>query len=110
MAEGVRHALLRRHSGAPVVGWALVPKDSLKVEGNVSTYASSENGRRQVCPVCGTSLLYRNDAIFPEHVYVQPAKLDEPGVLPPKVQIQVAERIGWMKSAHELPEFEPYPG
>jgi hypothetical protein len=114
-AEGVRHALChcgdcRRHAGAPVVGWALVPKASLKVEGDVSTYASSENGRRQFCPVCGTSLFYRNDAIFPDHIDVQSATLDEPAALPPEAQIQVAERIDWMKTAHELPEFERYPG
>ena len=30
-------------------------------------------------------------------------------LLEKKAHIQVAERIGWMKDAHRLPEFERYP-
>jgi hypothetical protein len=29
--------------------------------------------------------------------------------LPSSSQIQTAERIGWMESAHELPAFERFP-
>ncbi len=43
-------------------------------------------------------------------VDVQTGTLDEPNRLPAQVHIQVADRIGWMKTAHELPEFERYPG
>jgi hypothetical protein len=29
--------------------------------------------------------------------------------VPARAHIQVAERIGWMEQAHELPTFERYP-
>ncbi|MDQ4088663.1 MAG: GFA family protein [Pseudomonadota bacterium] len=100
----------RRHSGAPVVAWGLVPKDQFRVEGETKEYKSSENARRHFCPACGTSLFYTNEAAFPGNIDVQLATLDEPEAMPPELQVQVAERIGWMERAHELPAFERYPG
>jgi hypothetical protein len=99
----------RRHSGAPVVGWAIFRKEQLQTEGEVATYASSEHGRRQFCPRCGTGLFYLNDVIFAELVDVQLATLDDPDALQPIEQVQVAERIGWMATAHDLPAFERFP-
>ena len=40
---------------------------------------------------------------------VQTATLDDPDIIPLGIQVQVAERIGWMAHAHELPAFERYP-
>jgi hypothetical protein len=114
-AETIHKALChcsdcRRHSGAPAVAWGLVGKDQLKIEGETREYASSENGRRHFCPECGTALFYTNDVIFPGKIDVQIATLDDPDAIRPDAQIQVAERIGWMARAHELPAFERYPG
>jgi len=114
-AETIHKALChcsdcRRHSGAPAVAWGLVSKDQLKVEGETKEYASSDNGRRHFCPECGTALFYTNDVIFPGQVDVQIATLDDPDAIRPDAQIQVAERIGWMERAHELPQFERFPG
>jgi hypothetical protein len=113
--EGIHQALChctdcRRHSGAPAVAWALVRQDQLTVEGELKEYASSEHGRRQFCPACGTSLFYTNEQIFPGAVDVQVCTLDDPEAMPPGAQIQVAERIGWMEQAHALPAFDRYPG
>ena len=111
MPKGQCHcADCRRHSGAPMVAWGLVRNDQLKVDGETKEYASSEHGRRHFCPVCGTSLFYTNDAVFPGQIDVQTATLDDPDSIPPTAQIQTAERIGWMERAHELPQFERYPG
>ena len=112
--EVLHHALChctdcRRHAGAPMVGWAMVPAASLKVTGTPRTYASSEHGRRQFCGDCGTGLFYVNEAVLPGLVDVQTGTLDEPGRLPAQVHIQTAERIAWMATAHELPAFERYP-
>jgi hypothetical protein len=114
-AEAIHQALChcgdcRRHSGAPAVAWGLVKQDELEVEGETRVYASSEHGRRHFCPACGTALFYTNAAIFPEMIDVQTCTLDDPDALPPRAQIQVAERVGWMERAHELPAFERYPG
>lgn len=100
----------RRHSGAPMVGWGLVGNDQITITGETRKYASSEHGRRLFCPSCGTGLFYTNEQIFPGQIDIQIATLDDPDSVRPQAQIQVADRIGWMKTAHELPEFERFPG
>jgi hypothetical protein len=40
---------------------------------------------------------------------VQSATYDDPDVVPARMHIQIADRIGWMEEAHELPKFERYP-
>ena len=100
----------RRHSGAPLVGWALVGQDELELSGTPKIYESSENGRRHFCSDCGTGLFYTNEAIFPGKIDVQSATLDNPDLIPPGAQIQTAERIGWMERLNDLPAFERYPG
>lgn len=113
--EVLHHALChcsdcRRHAGAPMVGWAMVPADQFSVVGNPRVYESSEHGRRHFCGDCGTGLFYVNEAVFPGMIDVQSGTLDSLDALPAQVHIQTAERIGWMETAHELPAFERYPG
>lgn len=101
----------RRHSGAPMVGWTLFPDDRFAIlKGEAKVYASSEHGRRHFCADCGTGLFYTSDTVFPGQTDVQAATLDDPGALPMQAQIQVADRIGWMKDLAALPEFERFPG
>ena len=100
----------RRHSGAPFVGWALVERDGLRVEGETSEYASSEHGRRHFCPRSGTGLFYTNEQIFPGKIDVQTATLDDPGAVAPQIQVQTAERLNWVEGLQGIPAFERYPG
>ena len=100
----------RRHAGAPFVSWGLVEKAAMTIEGETREYASSENGRRHFCPQCGTSLFYTNEAAFPGKIDVQTGTLDEPDAMPPQVQVQAAERVGWVNRLNEIPAFERYPG
>jgi hypothetical protein len=100
----------RRHAGAPMVGWAMFAHDALKIEkGAAKIYRSSEHGRRHFCPECGTGLFYTNEQALPGIIDVQSATLDDPNAFAPQVQIQIADRIGWMARAHELPAFDRYP-
>jgi hypothetical protein len=113
-AEVIYHALChcsdcRRATGAPLVSWGLAPADKVTITGEPKIYASSENARRHFCGECGTSLFYTNEVIFPGLIDVQTATLDDPDAIPIGVHVQVAERIGWMEHAHELPMFERYP-
>jgi hypothetical protein len=113
--DPMHHALChcadcRRHAGAPVVGWAMFKSDQFRVtQGEAKEYASSEHGRRYFCAHCGTGLFYRNDQLLPDITDVQSGTLDEPDAIPAEVHIQTADRIGWMKTAHELPQFDRYP-
>lgn len=112
--EAMHHALChcndcRNSAGAPMVGWAMYPEDALSVAGAPKTYASSEHGRRSFCSECGTGLFYRNAENLPGIVDIQSGTLDDPNALPAQSHIQTAERLTWMKTAHELPEMERYP-
>jgi len=84
--------------------------DAVKVtKGTPKIYGSSEYGRRHFCPDCGTGLFYTNAQSLPGIIDVQSSTNDDPDRVPARAHIQVAERIGWMASAHELPMFERYP-
>lgn len=100
----------RRHAGAPVVSWTMYPKEALSVtQGSPTVYSSSAHGRRQFCPTCGTGLFYTNNEVLPGLVDIQSSTYDELEAIPARIQIQVAERVGWMEKAHELPAFDRYP-
>lgn len=113
--QPLHHALChctdcRRHAGAPLVGWTMYPAEAVTVpQGIPKVYESSAHGRRHFCPDCGTGLFYTNDDILPGVIDVQSATYDDPEAVPAQVHIQVAERIGWMENAHQLPSFERYP-
>ena len=113
--EARTHALChcrdcRRHAGAPLVGWMMYREDQVTVtQGTPRIYQSSTDGRRQFCPTCGTGLFYTNAAMLPGIIDVQSATYDDPDAVPARIQIQLAERIGWMEDAHELPGFARYP-
>lgn len=101
----------RRSSGAPMVAWAEFPETSLKVaKGTPRTINSSGATIRSFCGDCGSGLFYHNAEVLPGVVAVQSATLDDAGELPPTMQVQVAERLGWMARAHEIPEFQRFPG
>ena len=113
--EALTHALChcldcRRSAGAPMVGWAMYAHDAVTVtKGEAKVYASSRDGRRHFCPECGTGLFYTNEKILPGIIDIQSATLDDPDAVPPRAQVQIAERIRWMERAHELPTFDRYP-
>ena len=100
----------RRSSGAPMVGWAMHPAATVKVTKGAPTIRhSSAHGRRHFCAQCGTGLFYTNEQMLPGIIDVQSATYDNPDAIPAQAHIQIAERIGWMAKAHELPTFERYP-
>lgn len=100
----------QRAAGAPMVAWAMFPEAALTVTlGQPKTINSSGSAMRSFCSDCGSGLFYRNEEFLPGIVDVQTATLDNPDALPPGVQIQTAERIGWMPHIHELPEFSRFP-
>jgi hypothetical protein len=113
--QALTHALChctdcRRHAGAPMVGWTMYPAAALQVtQGKPKVYESSKDGRRHFCGECGTGLFYFNEVMVPGIVDIQSATYDDPDAVPAQAHIQVAERIGWMARAHELPEFERFP-
>ncbi|HVG50820.1 MAG TPA: GFA family protein [Xanthobacteraceae bacterium] len=100
----------RRHAGAPMVSWSMYPQAALAVtKGTPKIYESSKDARRHFCAECGTGLFYYNEQMMPGIVDIQSSTYDNPDAVPVEAHVQVAERIGWMKTAHTLPEFERFP-
>jgi len=88
----------------------MYPQEAVKItKGAPKIYESSQHGRRQFCPNCGTGLFYSNADVLPGLIDVQSATYDEPDAVPARIHIQVAERISWMECAHELPKCDRYP-
>ncbi|WP_159983675.1 MULTISPECIES: GFA family protein [unclassified Novosphingobium] len=101
----------RKSAGAPTVAWgAFKASEFALTKGAAAVYNSSGASMRHFCATCGTGLYFVNEEYLPGLVDIQVATLDDPDALPPQAQIQVAERIGWMKDLAALPEFERYPG
>ena len=94
-----------------MVSWAMFPESSLVVtNGQPKTINSSGAAMRSFCAACGSGLFYRNAENLPGIVDVQTSTLDDPDELPPELQVQVAERLQWMRHIHELAEVERFPG
>ena len=93
-------------AGSGTVG-ACFRTATFKVVGKTSDFTSvADSGsrmHRRFCPDCGTGLFYTNAAILPRIIDIQSATYHDPEGVPAQVHIQVAERLGWMKSVHELP-------
>ena len=101
----------RKSSGAPLVAWAAFAEAEFRlVEGEPVAFNSSGQAWRHFCARCGTGLYYRNAQMLPGIVDIQAVTLDNPAAFPADAHIQVAEQIGWMTTAHELPGFQRFPG
>lgn len=101
----------RRSAGAPTVAWAAYKADNFAVTaGEARVYNGSGRSMRHFCATCGSGLWFVNEDFLPGLVDIQVATLDDPDRVPPGAHVQTAERIGWMKTISELPEFERFPG
>ena len=102
----------RRTAGAPMVAWAIYPKDAVKVtKGNPKSRASSEHAERFFCGDCGSGLFYISETYLPGKIDVASATLDDPDSIPPPAAVvQTAERVVWAADIHALPAYPRYPG
>lgn len=112
--EPAHHALChcddcRRCAGAPMVGWALFPKEAVTVTGTPVDYRSSEGTTRQFCGTCGSGLFFLNEAVFPGQIDIQSGTFDDPNALAPQACIQTADAPDWIEGMASLPRFERFP-
>ena len=101
----------RRHSGAPLVGWSAFPESALKLLRGLA-----ENLRvvRATGAVTSAVTAARDSSTTtPSTCRASPTCRSRRSttrmLLAPMIQVQAAERIGWMERAHELPAFDRYP-
>ncbi|MET0983277.1 MAG: GFA family protein, partial [Telluria sp.] len=74
-------------------------------QGDPATYRSSAHVLRGFCATCGTTLTFQDDR-YPEEIDVTSASLDDPESMPPQDHIFVVDRLGWMRMADGLPEYQ----
>lgn len=99
----------RRAAGAPFVAWCTVSRENFDVHhGELTVYRSSKGVQRGFCKQCGTSITYSNEARNRE-IDVALAALDDPEALQPKFQIFVNNRLDWIDTNKELPQYDTLP-
>lgn len=87
--------------------WLGVDADSGHVtEGEIKTYASSDDGRRGFCPSCGgqISFSFLSD---PKTIYFTVSTLDDPDSVTPESHGFTEEAVRWLHIDDDLPQ---YPG
>ncbi|MGX4640416.1 GFA family protein [Massilia sp. SYSU DXS3249] len=95
----------RRIAGAPAVAWFSAGMAALRFShGNPATYRSSAHVLRGFCATCGTTLTFQDDR-YPEEIDIATASLDDPESVPPQDHTFVQERLRWMHTLDDLPEY-----
>lgn len=95
-------SICRRAAGAPMVAWFTVkPADFAFTAGQPSTYRSSAKAQRSFCPVCGTHLTFKMDAL--DEIDVTACSLDDPEAVPPQDHTYVASQLSWVRLEDRLP-------
>ena len=114
--EPVYHAVChcdacRASSGAPFVAWYAVREELFALKsGEPKRFEGRPGAERNFCPRCGTGLFYRNAEALPGLVDIQSATFDDADAEAPAIQVQCADRLAWVTSIPDMPEFERYPG
>ncbi|WP_244936498.1 GFA family protein [Methylobacterium currus] len=92
----------RGATGAPMVGWLTVRRDSCRVTADPAWFRSSPRAERAFCPSCGTPLAYRADDL-PDEIDLTLASLDDPERFPPRDHVWVSRRLSWVALPPGLP-------
>lgn len=96
----------RRASGAPCVAWFTVQVARFRITlGRAREFRSSPSVTRSFCPQCGTQLTYRRDD-QPDSIDITTCSLDHPDRAAPVDHTFTHSRLGWIKLADGLPQFE----
>jgi hypothetical protein len=97
--------ICRRTSGAPFVTWFSVPSRAFTLmSGEPTAFSSSDHGTRTFCPRCGTPLTFSSRKTMDE-IDVTVGSLDEPAMVPPKIDIFVSSKLPWVVRDDDLPSF-----
>jgi hypothetical protein len=97
-------SICRRAAGAPMVAWITVmPADFAFTAGQPSTYRSSAKGQRTHCPICGTQLTFKLDAL--DEIDVTVCSLDDPEAVPPHDHTYTSTQLSWVHLDDGLPRY-----
>ena len=92
----------RRACGAQAVAWITVRNEHFSfTSGEPRCYQSSAGVERTFCPVCGTSLTYRNKDRAQE-IDITTGSLDYPEKYPPTQDYFCRDRLPWVKPVTDV--------
>ena len=95
----------RRTSGAPMVAWFSVPRDTLRfVYGQPRTFRSSDHASRSFCAACGTPITFADDNLS-EEIDIATCTLDDPEPLGLADHIFARSQVSWVRLADHLPRY-----
>jgi hypothetical protein len=96
---GVCHCMTcRKVHGAPFNFFLVYPVDAVRIEGEVTTFASSEHGRRYSCRACGAPVYSQYD--HADELDLYGGSFDEPNLWQPSYELWHERREKWLP---ELP-------
>jgi hypothetical protein len=85
------------------------PRDAMTVAGDVTTFESSEHGRRYSCKACGAPVYSHYDHL--DEINLYPGSFDEPGLWQPTYELWTSRREPWLPAfpsiVRRYPESRP---
>jgi hypothetical protein len=95
----------RRASGAHVVAWATVARESFRVvAGSLSSCASSPPVVRQYCGRCGAQITYSHKD-SPQTIDITITTLDSPDSMPPADHVWMQDALAWDQPQDGKPQY-----
>jgi hypothetical protein len=105
-------AACRKSGGTGHSSHLVVPKESVRVTGKVSTYERTADSGTVVtsafCPICG-SPLYSSNAARPDLIMLRASSLEDPEVFRPQITVYAAKSPSWDPVNPALPAFPAMP-
>jgi len=99
-------SICRRTTGAPFVAWFSVRRSEFRfLQGTPTRFRSTDKATRAFCPRCGTQLTFEHDDLLDE-IDVTTCSLDEPQRVQPRDHTRTSSKLGWVKLADGLPEYQ----
>ena len=85
----------QKQASGPIMQLFFVRADKFRiVKGEVKSFASSETGRREFCPSCGTPIAFRRST-RPEIISVMGGSLDDPSLFRASHHTWTSDDQGW---------------
>jgi hypothetical protein len=98
-------SMCRKSGGAPVVAWAIIKTENFDlIQGSTVDCASSDQGFRCFCAVCGSLLLYRHREF--DYLEVTIGTLDNPELVEPQVHLFADNQLEWLKLHDSHPRYQ----
>jgi hypothetical protein len=94
----------RRSAGAAFMTFAGYSADAVEVDGELTTYRSSERAMRSFCGRCGSPIRFAYDA-EPERVSLTVGTLDRPEHARILAHLYVAELVSWVHLEDDAPRY-----